>query len=352
LAVAINASRHDRWVCGLVAKALGYTTLIAGACFTAGVLLGFLFGFRPAQTTQNSDKQLANSQRQPHTNLEEIADWLTKIILGATLVQLKYLKGQIWSLANTMAEGINPAPPTQLTEALRKYCQQEQASPAIALAVMAFFFFCGILYGYIWTRWEFSLSPGTVDQDALALDLVDRWLNQTTTLDETAESSVVSAIANASPPARARILLKAEDHRKLDTPDAVLRTLPIFRALVEAAPQELSHRMRSQYAFALMDMKKDPSHPDANWRRALDLLSEAICIRDSTREQGLKEYELARAVCQINLDPNFKSEKPSAPQDQQSILAGLSKAEGVPKELAEAIDRGHVIAAWKQRNSV
>jgi hypothetical protein len=86
-ALVVTAIRHDRWQCGIVARALGYGTLVAGvagASFISGVLLGLLFGFRP--TPQSSTDQSSKAVRHPYINLEEIADWLTKIILGAGLV--------------------------------------------------------------------------------------------------------------------------------------------------------------------------------------------------------------------------------------------------------------------------
>src|SRR5271157_2249313 len=50
--IILNATRQDRWECGTVAKALAYPTLVAGASLMSGVLLGFLFGFRPVAPSQ------------------------------------------------------------------------------------------------------------------------------------------------------------------------------------------------------------------------------------------------------------------------------------------------------------
>src|SRR5216684_1230684 len=69
--------------------------LIAGAALAAGVLIGFLFGIPRTQQKegQKSDPTIGS---QPgvadgygvNTNLEQISDWLTKIIVGVGLVQL------------------------------------------------------------------------------------------------------------------------------------------------------------------------------------------------------------------------------------------------------------------------
>lgn len=138
-ALVLNANRWDHWKYGIVARAIGYGAIVAGASFTGGVLFGYLFGLRPTGTSQ---EQSSSPPLPPPTNLEEIADWLTKLILGAGLVELTHLRGPIRQFAVFMAHGID-APR-----------QQDPGSPAIALAMMSFFSASGLLYGYLWTRYQ------------------------------------------------------------------------------------------------------------------------------------------------------------------------------------------------------
>ncbi len=142
-ALILNANRKDRWAHGGVARAIGYGALVAGAFFIGGVLLGYLFGLRPASSTQD---QASNSATPPHTNLEEIADWLTKLFLGAGLVELTHLKEPVQQLAIFMAHGVD-APR-----------HEDPGSPAIAFAIMSFFSASGLLYGYLWTRYQHALK--------------------------------------------------------------------------------------------------------------------------------------------------------------------------------------------------
>src|SRR5271166_6759052 len=147
-ALILNANRYQHWQDGLVARAIGFGMMIAGAAFMSGGLLGFLFGSRP-HDPNSADKN-------PQTNLEEIADWLTKIILGAGLVGLTNLPPLIGQFARYMAEALgefsyvasksNPGQPDKLVNA------------PITLAVMAFFSTCGLLYGYLWTRYETTIT--------------------------------------------------------------------------------------------------------------------------------------------------------------------------------------------------
>jgi 4-amino-4-deoxy-L-arabinose transferase-like glycosyltransferase len=144
-ALILNANRKDHWVHGGVARAIGYGALVAGAFFIGGVLLGYLFGLRPASSSQD---QQSNSAVPPHTNLEEIADWLTKLFLGAGLVELTRMKEPIKQLAIFMAHGVD-APN-----------HADPGSPAIAFAIMSFFSASGLLYGYLWTRYQHALKEG------------------------------------------------------------------------------------------------------------------------------------------------------------------------------------------------
>jgi hypothetical protein len=339
----INATRKDHWQYATVAKAIGFGTLVAGAAFMSGVLLGFLFGFRPTSVSQSFGDQSSNVRPHPYTNLEEIADWLTKIILGAGLVELTSMRVPIGQLARFIARGVDPPPPQ---------AKLDPGSPSVALAIMTFFFTSGILYGYLWTRYELSLAADTSGDDTSALTLVDRWLNHPTLLNDQARMDMMNAVKGASLATKLRIFLQAEQYRKPSTEDINTRSLPVFQALVEADLQEVFHRNRSQYALALMGKKKDPNNPDDDWNRALDLLNKAIWIRDQYGEKGWQDYELARAACQVHLDANFKKGQPSNTVERQSILADLNKAKDVPVAVLDVIDKAHVIAAWKGQNSV
>jgi hypothetical protein len=53
-----------------------------------------------------------------------------------------------------------PADLSKLTEATQRASEQLASNLApIALAVVIFFLACGVLYGYLWSRWEVALRP-------------------------------------------------------------------------------------------------------------------------------------------------------------------------------------------------
>lgn len=226
----------------------------------------------------------------------------------------------------------------------------EQPNPPMALAIMGFFSACGLLYGYLWTRFEDAVtSYGAGDTSAAAL--VNLWLNGHPEPDDQTRLNMMDAVKNASSTARIRIFLQAEEYRKSATEEANERALPVFQALVDADSEGVFHRNRSQYALAMMGKKKDPKTSTDDWRQALSLLNDAIRIRDRSGEPAWREYEFARAVCQIKLDPNFMNDPPRASElsTAQSIREDLVQAKDVDAT-NNPIDKDQVVNAWLKLN--
>lgn len=77
-----------------VLLAIGVASMIASSALAAGVFVGFLFGLpRTLQPgfflNSSEDKQSkSNHGYRVNANLEEISDWLTKILVGIGLTQI------------------------------------------------------------------------------------------------------------------------------------------------------------------------------------------------------------------------------------------------------------------------
>jgi len=345
--VVLDAVRIDHWMEGIVAKAAAAALLLAGGAFMIGVFLGFLFGF-----PSKAEAGAAGTGRQPlqspfyNTNLQEIADWLTKVIVGASLVELAKIPPKIGQFGVFVADSVNPNP--------------KLASPANVVVNVVFFGSCGVLYGYLWTRYDIAATAQRPHHDTKALDLVDRWLNQPPSSHDAEDKvAMMNAIKAASAGIRMKILLDAEKYRKPGAEPVNERSLPVFQALVEADTQEIFHRNRGQNALALMGAKKDPKNPaasKADWSGALELLNDAIRIRDRSREPNWHQYELARAVCRIQLDDQFNGKQGSAPDVQTAIRTDLDKAGDITVEERKLIDpedaitKEGLIASWEKLN--
>ena len=124
--------------------------LWALACGAAGGTIGFLFGIpRVLQDSSTHPPRPSDDQPSPthgaasdeyriqvNTNLEQISDWLTKIIVGVGLVELKSLPAAITELSHFVSQGLGATPHTQ----------------ALAMALIAYFGVLGFLGGYLMTR--------------------------------------------------------------------------------------------------------------------------------------------------------------------------------------------------------
>lgn len=80
--------------------------LVAGASGAVGAAIGFLFGLPRAEKFRyvKKDKNEENKDvdYSDNTNLEEVSDWLTKIIVGITLIKLKTILGWIDNAASSI----------------------------------------------------------------------------------------------------------------------------------------------------------------------------------------------------------------------------------------------------------
>ncbi len=143
-------------------------TFVGLAAFFIGSLLGFLFGVpravsaptsrlatpvtpqREADSTANSGSVSDTTSTatvpqhyQPSTNLTEVSDWLTKVLLGAGLVQLGRLGRPVGRLLDTVARGLQPDTPGG---------SSISATSRVAGGALVIFYICiGFLDGYIIT---------------------------------------------------------------------------------------------------------------------------------------------------------------------------------------------------------
>ena len=91
---AIQLPSGVRW--GAFATAF----LIGSSSFLIGGLVGFLFGI--PRRVQGSAPPTGATQYQGNTNLEQVSDWLTKIIVGVSLVQIGHIIPGLSRLAESM----------------------------------------------------------------------------------------------------------------------------------------------------------------------------------------------------------------------------------------------------------
>jgi hypothetical protein len=114
------------------AATFGLLALVGAAAWLSGGVLGFIFGV-PRLRAASGVGGATSSVFVPNTNLEQISDWLTKIIVGATLVQMQPLAAGIGELAASVGGQL-----------------KTQGATAVSGGVMILYFAGGFMWGYLW----------------------------------------------------------------------------------------------------------------------------------------------------------------------------------------------------------
>jgi hypothetical protein len=310
--------------------------LLGGASLLIGGLLGFLFGIpRTLQSDRTneppsgkeSNQNIEGEQQigyQVNTNLEQISDWLTKILVGVGLTQLSSIPEGLKEFSVNISPGLGGF----------------KSSATFGMAMPVFFIICGFLFGYLWTRLYLPTALKQADigllvkqvkefQSQAETDLNARTLTErqlSLGLDPVPQENLNEAIRKASKEAKISIFYQAQNTRSLnwekeETKPLMERTIPIFKALIEADTEGIYHRNHGQLAYAL----KDKSVSD--YLGALEELNKAIRIRDQQGEgEEYLAYEFNRAYCRIMTDKSFQDDKPSDLRSKEGILKDVEKA--------------------------
>ncbi len=214
----------------------------------SGFVLGFLFAI-PKLVQTETEK---GPNREPklkggltvNTNLEQISDWLTKIIVGVTLVELKPIANQLYYLACQIGGG----------------AEAHQTSTGFAL--ISFLTPFGFLFGYLETRIVFSSM----------LAEADRRMLDTTSLDEEPLPSVIEGpprlvgeakrvadqirSMDVQEAARQEISLSTLAHAQLgsDDPQNALKTL---ESAVKRSPYDAKLQQMRGIALRLVGRKDE-----------------------------------------------------------------------------------------------
>lgn len=231
------------WV-GWTAKAVGPVLLWVFASLTAGGTAGFLFGIPKSGIVPKTDPAPSGGagagtpakpeaakvpgyediglRARPNTNLEEISDWLTKILVGLTLVNLKDLKGEVERISANAAAAFGPHP--------------TNADISTATALVVGFSLLGFLAVYLYMRLFIQgaivRSDGQMQFDqylkavARAEEIGQQQpepdpVSTDAVIPSTASLSAAQQVANAAPSNRPELVL--EPLRQLASEYEVLR---------------------------------------------------------------------------------------------------------------------------------
>jgi hypothetical protein len=332
--------------------ALGTGIGVAVAAAAVGALLGFVFGIPRSlqRDPATGDADLAGDYR-PNTNLEQISDWLTKILVGVGLVEVGNAAGPTRRLVGSVAAGLGGT----------------ASARVVAATAMTVFVIWGFLLAYVLVRTQVTLTfrqsdltivtrravkvvTGVVKRqideqnlaDARALSLVDQVLSPSPEGPPVPQEDIDKAIRQASPSVRVQVFNRARQQRQQswrNDKERMAFTIPVFRALVASDVDRRYHRNHGQLGYAL----KDQVPPD--WTGAHAELNEAIELRGPTERRTFLLYEYNRAICRIHLAGGDPSVAPS----RDMIIDDLQAASTSPL-LRKALQREPDVVGWLETN--
>lgn len=198
--------------------ALALGVMLASAAALGGGLVGFVFAV-PRLGDDGSNTLVFSA----NTNLVQVSDWLTKILIGVTLVQFRQILTEIQHFVAFVQPAFGSGP----------------AAGPFTVALLLYFSIGGFIVAYMATEiFAPGLLAGAAEQarkDALALRLTNDQLAGKPNMQP---ELVKSAIAAASPEAKMRVLLATNSHlmRRTAEGDPIHSAIqPIADALEESS---------------------------------------------------------------------------------------------------------------------
>ncbi len=295
-----------------------YLLSISLASMICGVFFGFLFGIprtltggtavAPAgpeasggDTAEGRGSQPRSAHLGTNTNLEQISDWLTKIMVGVGLTQISRLPHALRVLAGWLQPGLGNA----------------AGARALGVLIVIFFSVCGFLIGYLWTRIHLTKAfrnaerdtldtleakvttmQAQPDKDAEALSLAQKILDPTVGDRRVPYEELAKAVRESSPALKVELFYMARKFRKERKDDPkkkaeIAKVLPIFQALTSCDESDRFHRTHAQLAYALFEQAQP------QYENAVDEITRAIRIRNDGKDGGYLNYESFRSLCNM-----------------------------------------------------
>lgn len=193
------------------AKNLGAGILIGIAFIIFGALIGFLFGVPKEKNSGTSQNGVTTQNQgygaQANTNLEQISDWLTKIIVGVGLTQLNSIPDLLKRAAKFFANSFQDCPPSTSASPTGTLLFASYQSVVMALILLGLT--TGFLAGFLFTRLyltkAFDENDDEIAEDSKPADEVKPAEDSKPAADDktTADANTAEALAATTPVATA-----------------------------------------------------------------------------------------------------------------------------------------------------
>ena len=305
---------------------------VALGALTLGLFVGFLFGIprtsvpkeaaaaaasagatqaaAGAPTAATASPQQGFSDHQVNTNLEDISDWLTKIIVGVSLVEFGTLTQKLGEFAAMVQKDF-----------------KVDGLGTFILAIVVLYLMTGLLFGFLWTRLELQGLIGLSDRsllgklrarliqensDAKLLQLVAAVIDPAQKLP--ASEEIAAGIKAASKDIRPLVFYRAREFRRNSTASGSLtalhRVIPVFEGLIAGDKADFGgdgryHRNYGELAYVHKD------RPEHEYGKAVELLTTAIELRDRFKAHEfalLSDLRVQSRLCAHQAGPRLHRE--------------------------------------------
>lgn len=163
----------------------GLLFILSLASLLVGVLFGFLFGI--PRLNRNYDPRGdggRTTKYMPNTNLEDVSDWLTKIIIGVTLTQLTKIPGYLQSMADNILINSN------------NNTMNGNFAGTVVISLLIYFFIAGFTSGYYYTRLFLPNLFSIMEENSIKRAEIALWREAAQkTVQQTGETDVDHRIA-------------------------------------------------------------------------------------------------------------------------------------------------------------
>ncbi|MDW3190956.1 MAG: hypothetical protein R8G66_01290 [Cytophagales bacterium] len=119
---------------------ISISIVISISSYATGSFLGFLFGI--PKTMQSGNETDQEIRYQQNTNLEQISDWLTKILVGLGLTQLNEIGTQFEGLIKFTGAGLDGS----------------RSAEVFTGSIIIYFVILGFLMFYLWSRLNLAIA--------------------------------------------------------------------------------------------------------------------------------------------------------------------------------------------------
>jgi hypothetical protein len=294
------------WEAG--APTLALAVGVAAASSAAGALIGFLFGI-PVREDGADPARSKDLPYRGNTSLEQISDWLVKILVGVGLVQLTAVAPALGSMFDAIGVAFRAG----------------RGGSIFAGAIVIVGVIWGFLFAYLATRTSLpqlltqSETADRVKELDLRVDRLQEAIDDRTRRDADAlrlahivmgdqyaapqitDDELKDLLSRASAGTLTEIYIKATDRRRTVRRLGELERQQmsglkrIFLALLEVGEKAQAYRYHGQ--LGLVSMEALP--PD--FELAIAELSKAISGRPDSDRESTRFYEWNRALCHIEL---------------------------------------------------